>query len=69
MSAGRKNGRGGPRAGAGRKPIPPGERQRNRVTVNLTDHEYDELRQAAKDEAPGAFARRVLVRYLARRRK
>lgn len=37
--------------------------------VNLTDQEHAELEDAAEGEPLGAFIRRVLVRYLSRRRK
>jgi hypothetical protein len=37
--------------------------------LNLTDAEYGELVRAAADEPVSAFARRVLLRFLARRRK
>ena len=67
MSA--KRGRGGVRPGSGRKPLPPEEKQRNRIMLSLTDAEYHALLDAAEDEPPSAFARRVLARYLARRRK
>lgn len=53
----------------GRPPVAPEERHRNRVTINLTDREYEELTQAAEDEAVGTLLRRIVLRYLARRRK
>ena len=62
-----KGRRGGPRPGSGRKPIPIAERQRNRVTVNLTDAEYQALIDRAGVESPSTFARRELVRLLGRR--
>jgi len=57
------------RPGAGRKPKPPSEKQRNRVVVMLTDAELRALEDAAEDGALGTYARRVLIRHLARRRK
>lgn len=66
---GARKGRGGKRTGAGRKLSKPEERQRNRVTMNLTDAEYGTLIEAADGKIPGTFARDVLVRILARRRK
>lgn len=57
------------RTGAGRKPIPLEERRRNRLVVNLNDHEYTQLLNAAGEESPSTFARKVLARYLARRRR
>ena len=67
--AGRKTGGpGGVRPGAGRKPLPPAERQRNRVVVNLTDAEYDALAKAAGSASPSAFLRALLLRSLSRRR-
>jgi hypothetical protein len=64
-----RRGRGGKRPGAGRPLSKPEERQRNRVTMNLTDAEYQALLDAADGEIPGTFAREVLARFLARRRK
>ena len=64
-----KRGRGGVRPGSGRKPLPLKEKQRNHVMLNLTDGEYEQLLDAAADEPLSSFARRVLVRSLARRRK
>ncbi len=57
------------RPGAGRKPLPPEDRQRNRIMLNLTDREYRDLVAAAAEEPVSSFARRVLRRYVARRRK
>ena len=57
------------RPGAGRKPKPMGARQRNRVVLLLTDEELRKLDRAAGTEPLGTFTRRVLLRYLARRRK
>lgn len=62
-------GRGGPRVGAGRKPKPAHEKKRHAVTVNLTEAEHSELRSAAAREPLGAYARRLILRHLARRRK
>lgn len=62
-------GRGGVRPGAGRKPKPIHTKQRNRLVVLLTDEELRQLEGAAADEPLGTFARAVLLRSLARRRK
>lgn len=51
----------------GRKPKPPGERLRNRIMLNLNDEELRRLVEAAGDQAPSDYARRVLLRHLARR--
>jgi hypothetical protein len=37
--------------------------------LNLTDAEMKQLREAAGDVPPVAFARQIILRYLARRRK
>lgn len=64
-----KRGRGGPQPGSGRKPLPLAKKQRNRVMLNLTDDEYMALIAAAGNEPAAAFARTIVLRYLARRRK
>ena len=64
-----KTGRGGMRPGAGRKPLPLEQRLRNRVMFAVTDAELRELAEASGDEALSAFLRRIVRRYLARRRK
>lgn len=62
-----KSKKGGRRKGAGRKPL--GElKQRNRVTVLLTDQELAELKRAAGEESHGTYVRRLLLRHLARRK-
>lgn len=61
--------RGGVRPGAGRKPKPVEQKQRNRVTLLLTDDELHELDAAAGTEPLGTYARLVILRHLARRRK
>jgi hypothetical protein len=55
--------------GAGRKPIPAHEKKGQAVTVNLTEREHRELRQAAAREPLGAYVRRLILRHLARRKK
>lgn len=62
--------RGGPREGAGRPPLPEDEQRRQVLRVRLTDAELEALEAAAADagEALSAYARRVLVRHLNRRR-
>jgi hypothetical protein len=69
MQSRTKNGRGGPRAGSGRKPLPLAKKRKQRLMINLTDAEYRDLVRAAGDEPPSAFVRSVLLRYLARRRR
>ena len=67
MPARKRDGRGGPRVGAGRKPKPVHEKQDRSVTVNLTGREYRELQDAAAREPLGPYVRRLLLRHLARR--
>ena len=69
MKSKTKTGWGGPRPGSGRKPISEAERRSKRLMVNLSEDEHDELRRAAGDEPLGGFVRRLILRYLARRRK
>ena len=68
MAAKSRNGRGGARPGSGPKPRPAALLKRNRLMLNLTDHEYAALRKAAGKESPSQFAREVLVRYLRRKK-
>ena len=56
------------RAGAGRKPKPKGERLRNRVMFTLTDEEFDSLERARGQEPMSAFMRKLVTRYLRRRK-
>jgi hypothetical protein len=63
------NGRGGARHGSGPKPMRPGDRRRNRVVINLTDGELNQVVKAAKGEHLGGFARRILLRSVARQKK
>jgi len=53
----------------GPKPKPVEEHRRNRVMLNLTDAERSELEEAADGRPVSDFARDVLLRYLARRRR
>jgi hypothetical protein len=53
----------------GRPPKDPGERQRNRVTVLLTDDEYNQVREAAQGRPPGSVLRDVVLRWLKGRRR
>ena len=69
MAAKTQGGRGGRRPGAGRKPISVTERQRNRIMLGFTDSEYEQLEKAAEDEPVASYARSIVVRFLARRRK
>ena len=64
-----KDGRGGPRPGSGRKPLPKGLRRDRKVMSTFTDAEHRELEEAAGDEPIGTFVRRVVLRHLARRRR
>ena len=59
---------GGPRVGSGRKPKPQGEKQRNRIMASFTDAEYEAILDAAGDEPIGTIIRRIVLRYLARRK-
>lgn len=63
-----KNGRGGARPGSGPKPLRPEDRRRNRIVVNLTDAELDQVERAAKGEHLGSFARKILLRSASRRK-
>lgn len=65
----RKGGRGGVRQGSGRPPKPVEEKQARRVMVNLTEAEHAELLDAADGQPVGGFVRRIVLRYLARRRR
>jgi len=69
LSAKQTTGRGGARVGAGRKPKPVIERQRNPVQVNLTDSEHRGLTEVAGTESLASYVRRLVVRHLARRKK
>jgi hypothetical protein len=62
------NGRGGARAGSGPKPKPIAKHRRNRVMLNFTDDERNALAKAAKGKPISAFAREIVIRYLARRK-
>ena len=68
MSARKRDGRGGARVGAGRKPKPAHERKGHAVTVSLTEREHRELLNAAAREPLGAYVRRLILRHLARRK-
>ena len=64
-----KNGRGGARPRSGPKPKPAREHRRNRMMLNFTDAEYRSLKDAAGGESLSDFARSIVLRHLARRRK
>ena len=64
----RKRSRGGIRPGSGRPPKPIEARQRNSVTAKLTDHELEALTELAEGEPLGTLLRRLVHRYLVRRR-
>jgi hypothetical protein len=53
----------------GPKPKRAEEKRRNRIMLNLTDAELAHLERAAKSERPSEFARSIVLRYLARRKK
>jgi len=51
----------------GRPPIPQEQRRGERVMVNLTASERDQLQEAAGEESLSDFVRRLVLRFLARR--
>ena len=53
----------------GRKPKRASEKQSHRAMVAFTPGEYREVKKTAADEPVGTFIRRIVLRYLARRRK
>jgi hypothetical protein len=69
MPEARKPGRGGARPGSGPKPKPPAELRRNRIVVNLSDVEHAAVTKAAEGRPLADFARHVLLRHVARRRR
>jgi hypothetical protein len=52
----------------GRPPIPSELRRTERVTINLTTGEREGLQKAAGGESLSDFVRRLVLRFLARRR-
>ena len=64
-----KNGRGGPRPGSGRKPLPASQKQSRRAMVTFTRTEYREVLEAAGEKPVGTFIRELVLRSLGRRRK
>ena len=66
----KKNGRGGPRKGSGRKPTH-GEVRTHRVVVLLTGAEHKALLKLAKEHgvAAGTVAYEIVSRSLRRRKK
>jgi hypothetical protein len=64
-----KERRGGTRPGAGRKPLPPSERLRNRIMIALADDEFEALERARGSETVSGFMRNLLIRHLAARRR
>jgi len=52
----------------GPKPKPLEAQRRNRLMLNLNDEELEQLTRAAGGESAAAFARSIVLRYLARRR-
>jgi hypothetical protein len=69
LPAKKQTGRGGARVGAGRKPKPAAEKQRNPVQVNFTDAEHRDLEEVAGTELLASYIRRLVLRHLARRKK
>ena len=65
----RKSGHGGARPGSGPPPLPLSEVRRNKLVLFLTDGELARLRKAAGQGRPSTFAREIVFRVLARRRK
>ena len=53
----------------GRKPKRASKKQSKRAMVALTPGEWRSVKAAAGDEPIGTFIRRIVLRYLARRRK
>jgi len=64
-----KRGRGGARPGSGPKPKPVEVHRRNRMMLNFNDEELAQLAEAAGGKSVSAFARSIVLRYLARRRR
>lgn len=69
MPTKKRNGRGGPRVGAGRPRKEASEKQERTVSASFTEIEYRELENAAGREPLGTYVRRLILRHLARRRK
>ena len=59
---------GGVRPGAGRPRLPADEKRSEKILLALTAGEILALRRAAGEEAVATFARRLVVRAIARRR-
>ena len=53
----------------GPQPKPIEKTRRNRLMLNLTDSEYEELVDASAGNRPSDFARSMILRFLARRRR
>ncbi len=54
----------------GPKPKSPGERRRNRLQVNVTDKEYEQLEElAGPTESPASYVREWVTRHLAAKRR
>ena len=54
----------------GRPPLPVDELRNRQVMFRLTEDEFQELENAAQDDEPlGGLVRRIVLRYLARRRR
>ena len=53
----------------GRPPLPVDELRKRQVMFRLTEDEFQELENAAQDEPLSGLVRRIVLRYLARRRR
>ena len=53
----------------GRPRLPEARKRTERVTVNFTKDERQELERLAKDESLSDFLRRIALRHLARRKR
>lgn len=69
MAAKKRTGPGGPRVGAGRKPLPEDERRDASVFVRFTRQEMRDLERAAEGKPLASFIRGLVLRFLARRRR
>ena len=53
----------------GRPPIPEHQRRTERVTINITRREREELESLAGDGSLSDFVRNLVVKFLARRKR
>jgi len=61
--AARKKSRGGAREGSGRKPLPPQEKQRNRIMLSFNDAELEAITNAAHGLPVATFLHDLAVRF------